>query len=62
MRRREPRLVERIGAALPAAMVALRTRLLVVDVMAKYSCSRSTAKQAVAMARVRVGIERRHGR
>lgn len=54
------KLAERIGQELPAELMGLRTRLLMGDVMQKYRCGRSTAAHAVALARVRVGVERRH--
>ena len=55
------KLAERISEQLPAALVDLRTRLLTRDIMARYRCRRATAMLAVSLARVRVGVERRHG-
>lgn len=54
-------LAEKISAELPAPMMALRTRLLMRDIMGRYRCRRSTAAHAVSLARVRAGVERRHG-
>lgn len=52
----------RISNALTAELLALRTRLLVKDIMLRYDCGRSAAMKAITMARVRVGTERRHAR
>lgn len=54
-------MAERISMDLCEALLGLRTRLLVVDIMRRYRCKRGTAMHAVALARVRVGVERRHG-
>lgn len=54
-------MAERIAAKLCADLLALRTRRLADDIQRRYRCQRSTAFHAVSLARVRVGVERRHG-
>lgn len=54
-------MAERIAEQLCADLLALRTRRLVADIRSRYRCQRSTAFHAVTLARVRVGVERRHG-
>lgn len=55
------KMAERIAEELCGDLLALRTRRLVGDIRSRYGCQRSTAFHAVALARVRVGVERRHG-
>ena len=54
------RMAERISADMCESLLRLRTRRLVQDIMGRYRCKRRTAMHAVALARVRVGVERRH--
>lgn len=54
-------MAERISLDLCEALLRLRTRRLAVDIMRRYQCKRGTAMHAVALARVRVGVGRRHG-
>lgn len=54
-------MAERISEQLCADLLALRTRRLVDDIRRRYRCQRSTAFHAVTLARVRVGVEKRHG-
>lgn len=54
-------MAERISADLCEALLRLRTRRLAQDIMGRYRCKRGTAMHAVALARVRLGVERRHG-
>lgn len=54
-------MAERIAEQLCADLLRLRTRRLVADIRRRYRCQKSTAFHAVTLARVRAGVERRHG-
>jgi len=60
-RRTSTSMAERISGELCEDLMRLRTRRLVDDIRRRYRCQRGTAFKAVILARVRIGLERRHG-